>query len=480
MRRLPVVAIVGRPNVGKSSLFNRLLGKKVAIIDDTAGVTRDRIVQEADLDDHTVLLVDTGGVDTTGRVHEFAKETTEQAKRAMDEADVIVFVVDGKEGVTPLDEEVARILRKWKKPVIVAVNKVDEPFMEDLIYDFYRLGFEEVIPISAIHKIGIPTLIEKILEKLPEELKEAARREYEKKERREKAERLISGEETEELHKLSEDLAAGKEYEIEEEEKEPIKVAIVGRPNMGKSTLLNALVGEERAIVSDVPGTTRDAIDTYVKIGDDEFIFIDTAGIRRRGKIKDIEYYSYLRALDAIDRADVVVLLVDAEEGPTDRDAKIAGIALEKFKPIIIAVNKIDKLKSEKDWERIHRELDLTFDFIPYAPRVFISAKERKGLKELLKQIKDVYRQYTKKVRTGEFNRVLQKLMEIHQPPVYKNKIVKIYYGTQVKTKPPTFLLFSNYPEGIPKSFRRFLENRIREAFGFNKIPIRIVFKKRS
>ena len=479
MRRLPVVAIVGRPNVGKSSLFNRLLGKKVAIIDDTPGVTRDRIVQEADIDGHRVILVDTGGV-VEKDAHQFAKETTEQAKRAMEEADVIVFVVDGQEGITPLDQEVARLLRKWKKPVILAVNKIDEPFMEDNIYEFYQLGFDEVIPLSTIHKIGVPTLKEKIIEKLPPELKEAAKKEQEKVERMEKAERLISGEEAEELASLQETLERGEEYEIEEEEKEPIKVAIVGRPNMGKSTLLNALVGQERAIVSDVPGTTRDAIDTYVKIGDDEFIFIDTAGIRRRGKIKDIEYYSYLRALDAIDRADVVVLLIDAEEGPTERDAKIAGIALEKFKPIIIAVNKIDKLKSQQDWERIHRELDLVFDFIPYAPRVFISAKERKGLKELLKQIKDLYSQYTKKVTTGKFNRVLRELMEIHQPPVYKNKVVKIYYGTQVKTKPPTFLLFSNYPEGIPKSFRRFLENRLREAFGFNKIPIRIVFKKRT
>ena len=479
MKRLPVVAIVGRPNVGKSSLFNRLLGRKVAIIDDTPGVTRDRVVQEADIDEHRVILVDTGGV-VDKDAHQFAKETTEQAKRAMEEADVIVFVVDGKEGLTPLDEEVARLLRRWKKPVILAVNKIDEPFMEDRVYDFYKLGFEELIPISTIHKIGIPTLKEKIVEKLPKELREEARKAYRKEELLKEREALISGEDREGLSSLQDTLEKGEEFVLEEEEKEPIKVAIVGRPNMGKSTLLNALVGEERAIVSDVPGTTRDAIDSYVKVGDDEFIFIDTAGIRRRGKIKDIEYYSYLRALDAIDRADVVVLLVDAEEGPTERDAKIAGVALEKFKPLIIAVNKIDKLKSQKDWERLHRELDLTFDFVPFAPRVFISAKEKKGLKELLKQVKELYKQYTKKITTGKFNRVLKELMELHQPPVYKNKIVKIYYGTQVKTKPPTFLLFSNYPEGIPKSFRRFLENRLREAFGFNKIPIRIVFKKRQ
>ena len=477
MKRLPVVSIVGRPNVGKSSLFNRLVGEKLAIIDDTPGITRDRITREVNLGDIRVVLVDTGGVvpDATG----MEKLVTEQAKRAIEEADVLVFVVDAKEGITPLDLEVARILRKQKKPVIVAVNKVDEPYQENLVYDFYSLGFDNVIPISAVHKIGIPTLIEEIEKHLPENLKEIAKKEAKKVAKREKVMSAISGENEKELEIMREKASKNEDYIEEEAEEEPIKVAIVGRPNMGKSTLLNALVGEERAIVSEIPGTTRDAIDSYVKIGDTEFIFIDTAGIRRRGKIKDVEYYSYLRALSAIDRADVVVLLMDALERPTDRDAKVAGIGLEKFKPIIIAVNKIDKLQSQKSWERLHRELDLNFDFIPYAPRVFISAKEKKGLDELLRQIKDLYRQYTKKVRTGEFNRALKELMEIHQPPVYKNKVVKIYYGTQVKTKPPTFLLFSNYPEGIPKSFRRFLENRLREKFGFNKIPIRIVFKKR-
>ncbi|WP_456426679.1 ribosome biogenesis GTPase Der [Desulfurobacterium sp.] len=476
MKRLPVVAIVGRPNVGKSSLFNRLLGKKAAIIDDTPGVTRDRIVQEADIDDHTVILVDTGGVDTSGEG--FSASVTKQAERAMDEADVIVFVIDGQEGITPLDEEVARILRKWKKPIIVAVNKIDEPFMEHLAYDAYKLGFEEVIPMSTIHKIGIPTLKEKVIEKLPEELKESAKSRFREKENAEKVNRIITGDDVEGLEKIAEALEEEKEIEVRENT-EPPKIAIIGRPNMGKSTLLNALVGEERAIVSDIPGTTRDAIDSYVEIDGKEYIFIDTAGIRRRGKIKDIEYYSYLRALDAIDRADIVILLIDAEEGATERDAKIAGIALQKYKPIIIAVNKIDKIENRKEWEKLQSRLDMVFDFIPYAPRVFISAKEKKNLKELFKQIDDIYKQYTKKVRTGEFNRALKELMEIHQPPVYKNKIVKIYYGTQVKIKPPTFLLFSNYPEGIPSNFRRFLENRLRERFGFTKIPIRIVFKKR-
>ena len=477
MKRLPVVSIVGRPNVGKSSLFNRLVGEKLAIIDDTPGITRDRITREANLGDIRVVLVDTGGVvpDATG----MEKLVTEQAKRAIEEADVLVFVVDAKEGITPLDLEVARILRKQKKPVIVAVNKVDEPYQENLVYDFYSLGFDNVIPISAIHKIGIPTLIEEIEKHLPENLKEIAKKEAKKVAKREKVMSAISGEDEKELEIMREKASKNEDYIEEEAEEEPIKVAIVGRPNMGKSTLLNALVGEERAIVSEIPGTTRDAIDSYVKIGNTEFIFIDTAGIRRRGKIKDVEYYSYLRALSAIDRADVVVLLMDALERPTDRDAKVAGIGLEKFKPIVLAVNKIDLLKSQKDWELLHKDLDLVFDFIPYAPRVFISAKEKKGLDELLKQIKSLYEQYSKRITTGVFNRTLQKIMEVHQPPVYRNKVVKIYYGTQVATKPPTFVLFSNYPEGIPNSFKRFLENRFRESLGFTKIPLRLVFKKR-
>jgi len=477
VKRLPVVSIVGRPNVGKSSLFNRLVGEKLAIIDDTPGITRDRITREANLGDIRVVLVDTGGVvpDATG----MEKLVTEQAKRAIEEADVLVFVVDAKEGITPLDLEVARILRKQKKPVIVAVNKVDEPYQENLVYDFYSLGFDNVIPISAIHKIGIPTLIEEIEKHLPENLKEIAKKEAKKVAKREKVMSAISGEDEKELEIMREKASKNEDYIEEEAEEEPIKVAIVGRPNMGKSTLLNALVGEERAIVSEIPGTTRDAIDSYVKIGDTEFIFIDTAGIRRRGKIKDVEYYSYLRALSAIDRADVVVLLMDALERPTDRDAKVAGIGLEKFKPIVLAVNKIDLLKSQKDWELLHKDLDLVFDFIPYAPRVFISAKEKKGLDELLKQIKSLYEQYSKRITTGVFNRTLQKIMEVHQPPVYRNKVVKIYYGTQVATKPPTFVLFSNYPEGIPNSFKRFLENRFRESLGFTKIPLRLVFKKR-
>ncbi|SNR86982.1 ribosome biogenesis GTPase Der [Desulfurobacterium atlanticum] len=476
MKRIPVIAIVGRPNVGKSSLFNRLIGKQVAIIDDTPGVTRDRVVQEADIDEHTVLLVDTGGIDTSSEG--FAESITSQAKKAMEEADLIVFVVDGQEGITPLDEEAARILRKWKKPIIVVVNKIDEPFMDHLIYDAYKLGFEEVIPLSTIHKIGVPTLKEKILEKLPENLKEAAKNRYIEKTESEKINRIISGDDVEKLEEIIENLEEEKEVEVKET-KEPPKVAIIGRPNMGKSTLLNALVGEERAIVSDIPGTTRDAIDSYVNINGKEYVFIDTAGIRRRGKIKDIEYYSYLRALDAIDRADIVVLLIDAEEGPTERDAKIAGIALQKYKPIIIAVNKIDKIDNQKEWERLQRNLEMVFDFIPYAPKVFISAKEKKNLKNLLKEIDELYTQYTKKVKTSEFNRALKELMEIHQPPVYRNKPVKIYYGTQVKIKPPTFLLFSNYPEGIPNHFRKFIENKIRDWFGFSKIPVRIVFKKR-
>jgi len=461
--RLPVVSIVGRPNVGKSSLFNRLARERVAIVDDTPGVTRDRIEREVNLGDYRVLLIDTGGV--VASAEGMVKETVKQAKRAMEEADVIVFVVDGREGVTPLDEEVASILRKWKKPVVVAVNKVDEPFMESLSHEFYSLGFEKVVPVSALHKVGIPTLIDKVVQSLPDELRESARLYKVQAERAERLEEALRTGDVPEKPEAVQGL--------------PIRVAIVGRPNTGKSTLLNAITGEERAIVSDVPGTTRDAIDSQVTLDRTDFVFIDTAGIRRRGKIKDLEYYSYLRALSAMDRADVVVLLIDAGEGPTDRDAKIAGMALEKFKPLVIAVNKVDLIEGERKWKNLHRELDMTFDFVRFAPRVFLSAKKKQGLKELIQQVKDLYSQYSSRVTTGRLNRVLEEVLSRHQPPVYRNKTVRIYYGTQVGVKPPTFLLFSNYPEGVTKAFRRFLENSLRQTLGFTKVPLRIVFKKR-
>jgi len=476
MKRLPVVAIVGRPNVGKSSLFNRLIGKRVAIVENVPGITRDRIVHEANVNGYEVLLVDTGGVDTSREA--LKRKVLEQANEAMREADVIVFVVDGREGINPLDEEVARILRKWKKPVIVAVNKVDEPFMEDVKYEAYRLGFDRVIGISTIHKIGIEELKEAIVESIPEELKEFSRVRAEEERESENVESAIeSGGKA--LADIVRNLEEGKEVPVKAPVEEPVKVAIVGRPNMGKSTLFNAILGRERAIVSEIPGTTRDAIDSYVNIGGKEYVFIDTAGIRRRGKIKDIEYYSFLRSVDAIERADVVILLLDATEGITERDTKIAGLALKEFKPVILAVNKVDAV-DRNQIDRLKRELEMSFDFIPYAPRVFISARTGEGIDKLLKFVDELYEQFTKRVKTGEFNRAVKEILNVHQPPVYRGKAVKIYYGTQVKVKPPTFLLFSNYPEGITKSFRKFLENRLRRRFGFSSIPIRLIFKKRG
>ncbi len=477
MKRLPVIAIVGRPNVGKSSLFNRLIGKRVAIVEDTPGITRDRIVYEADINGHAVLLVDTGGVDISKE--NLKRKVTEQAKEAMKEADIIIFVIDGREGVNPLDEEVARILRKWNKPVIVAVNKIDEPFMEDRIYEAYKLGFNKVIGISTIHKIGIEKLKEEIIDMIPQELKEFSKNVAESEQKEKSIESLLSSETGSEVSSISEAIEREEEIPVFSPPEEPIKVAIIGRPNMGKSTLFNAIIGKERAIVSEIPGTTRDAIDSYVEINGKEYIFIDTAGIRRRGKIKDVEYFSYLRSLDAIERADIVILLLDATEGVTERDTKVAGLAFEKYKPIILAVNKIDMIKDKNSFEKIKRELEMNFDFIPFSPRIFISALEGEGIEELFYWINRLYDQYTKKVKTSDFNKLIGELMRVHQPPVYKGKNVKIFYGTQVKVKPPTFLLFSNYPEGIPKSFRRFLENRIRKHFGFDNIPIRVVFRKK-
>ena len=492
--RLPVISIVGRPNVGKSSLFNRLISKRAAIIDNTPGVTRDRIIKEADILDHKVLLVDTGGIDNKDTKDEIAKKVREQALRAIDESDLILFVVDGQTGLTDLDKDVAKILRKkGADKVILLVNKIDEPFMEDLVYEFYKLGFKEVIPISTIHNLGIETLKEKILEKLPKELKEYAKKVYEEEEKQKKLEKVVTGEDIETLEKIEDALSKGEEFDFEtdleekvekkKEEKDkkevPIKVAIVGRPNMGKSTLLNALAKDERVIVSNVPGTTRDAIDTLVEINGNKFLFIDTAGIRKRSEMKDIDYYSYLRALDAIDRADVVVVVTDGKQGITTKDAKIIGLALEKHKPIIIAVNKTDLLNSQKEWEKLEDSIDLNLDFIKHAPKVFISAKEGKNLDELIRKIKEVYKQANTKVKTSKFNKILWDIQKAVYPPTYRGKPIKLYYGTQIKKNPPTFLIFTNYPEGIPKSYIRYLENKLREHLGLKNVPIRLIFRKR-
>jgi len=493
--RLPVISIVGRPNVGKSSLFNRLISKRAAIVDNAPGVTRDRIIKEADILDHKVLLVDTGGIDTKATKDEIAKKVKDQALKAIDESDLILFVVDGKTGLTDLDKEVAKILRKkGADKVILLVNKIDEPFMEDLVYEFYKLGFKEVIPVSTIHNLGIETLKEKILEKLPQSLKEYAHRAYLEEEKKKKLEKVITGEDIETLEKIENALAKNEDFDFEkdlesqedrEEKKEkdasqvPIKVAIVGRPNMGKSTLLNALAKEERVIVSDVPGTTRDAIDTLVEIDGQKYLFIDTAGIKKRSEMKDIEYYSYLRSLDAIDRADVVVVVTDGKQGITTKDAKIIGLALEKYKPIVIAVNKTDLLNSQKEWEKLEDSLDLNLDFIKHAPKVFISAKEGKNLSALLESIKKLYKQANIKVKTSKFNKILWDIQKAVYPPTYKGKPIKLYYGTQIKKNPPTFLIFTNYPEGIPKSYVRYLENQLRKHLGLENVPIRLIFRKR-
>ncbi len=476
MKRLPVVAIVGRPNVGKSSLFNRLIGKRFAIVGNQVGITRDRLIRESDIDNYRVILVDTGGIAEGKGIQ---REIVYQTQQAIDESDVLVFVVDGREGINPLDLEIASMLRRQSKPVIVAVNKVDEPYMEDYIHDVHRLGFKDVIPISTIHKIGIENLKERIIRYIPDELKEFSKKSFEFEHSTEKAEEILSGSDLQSLENIKKRIENGEEVEVLGKPTETISVAIVGRPNVGKSTLLNTVIGEKRAIVSDVPGTTRDAVDSYVRLGSDNYLFIDTAGIRRRGKIKDIEYYSYVRSIEAVDRADVVVLLISAIDGPTDVDKRIAGIALERFKPIILAVNKTDLLKSDRDWRNLRERMDFMFDFIPFSPKVFISAMKVQGISELLSNIKKLYTEYTMQVRTSDLNRLLKRIMSIHQPPVYRAKIVKIFYGTQVRVKPPTFLLFSNYPEGIPKAFRRFIENKLRENFGFHDIPLRIVFKKR-
>ncbi|MEZ0323191.1 MAG: ribosome biogenesis GTPase Der [Hydrogenothermaceae bacterium] len=433
------VAIIGRPNVGKSSLFNRIIGKRKSIVEDIPGVTRDRIISTADWRGVKFEIVDTGGYITDDQ-DKFAPYIRKQVEKELDLSDMFVFVVDGRQGLIELDREIANILRRTQKPVIVAVNKIDDPEKEKLAYEFYELGFENVIPISTIQKLGVADLLDKIYEYIPE---------YEK--------------------------------EIEEQEEETdqdyIKVAIVGKPNAGKSSLLNAILGEERALVSDIPGTTRDTIDTIFEKDGDRYLFIDTAGIRKRSKVEyGVEFFSVGRSIEAIERADVVVLVIDATEGATEQDTKIAGLIQNRYKPAVIVLNKIDKL-NQKELEKAIQKTKEKLYFLDYAPIVLTSTVKRIGINELLKKIKEVYLQAFKRVSTGQLNRAIKQITSLRQPPSYQGKPLKIYYATQLDGKPPAFLLFVNKKEGFKKNYLRFLENNLRTILGFENSPIKLILR---
>ena len=433
-----VVAIVGRPNVGKSTLFNKLIGDRLSIVKNEPGVTRDRLYRETEWSGKEFLLVDTGGLEP--RTNDFMmSKIKQQAQVAIDEADVIIFLVDGKAGITGLDEDVANVLRKQDKKVVVAVNKIDN-YMRDQenILEFYALGFEEVIGISGEHKTNLGDLLDAVVEKFDDE------------------------------------------KEVEEEDS--LKIAILGRPNAGKSSLVNKLLNEERSIVSDIAGTNRDAIDSSLKYDGDKFTLIDTAGIRRKSKVEDsIEYYSVLRAVKSIKRADVCVLMLDATELLTDQDKRVAGLIYEERKPIIIAVNKWDLI--EKNNNSVKEFTDLVkadLPFLDYAPIVTISALTGKRTVNILEQARFINEEYHKKITTGLLNQILAEIIAQNPVPTRKGRAVKINYATQVSQAPPKFVFFSNNPDLIHFSYQRYIENKLREYFGFEGCPIDIVFNRKN
>ena len=434
----PVVAIVGRPNVGKSTLFNRIIGTRLAIVEDKPGVTRDRIYGTGEWMGTSFSIIDTGGIEIDGE-DEILKSVRMQAELAIEEADAIVFMVDAKAGMTASDYEVAQMLYKAGKPVILAVNKVDNLKRQEDIYEFYSLGFGDPIPVSGAHGVGIGDLLAAIVDKLPEKEEEPY------------------GEDT-------------------------IRVALIGRPNVGKSSLVNAILGEERVIVSDVAGTTRDAIDTPFEKDGQKFVLIDTAGMRKRGKVyESTEKYSVMRAMQAIERADVVLVVINAEEGIIEQDKHIAGYAHEAGKASIFVINKWDAIeKDDKTMQQFTRSIRDHFLFMTYAPLVFVSAKTKQRLNRLLPLVVEVSEQHAMRVPTNLLNDVISDAVAVNPPPSDKGRKLRINYATQVSVKPPTILLFVNDPELMHFSYERYLENRIRDAFRFEGTPIRLFTRKKS
>lgn len=433
----PVVAIVGRPNVGKSTIFNRIVGERVSIVEDVPGVTRDRIYSSGEWLNQEFSIIDTGGIDIGDEP--FLAQIRHQAEIAIDEADVIIFMTSGREGVTSADEEVAKILYRSETPVVLAVNKVDNPEMRTDIYDFYALGFGEPVPISGSHGIGLGDLLDEVIGHFPK----------------------------------------GGDEEYDED---VIRFSLIGRPNVGKSSLVNSLLGEERVIVSDIAGTTRDAIDTKYTVDGKEYVIIDTAGMRKKGKVyESTEKYSVLRALKAIERSDVVLVVLNAEEGIIEQDKKIAGYAHEAGRAVVIVVNKWDAIeKDDKTMKEFEQKVRDHFLFLDYAPIVFLSAKTKRRVHTLLPMIDMASENHTMRVQTNVLNDVIMDAVAMNPTPTDKGKRLKIYYVAQVAVKPPTFVVFVNEPELMHFSYERFLQNRIRDAFGFEGTPIKIIARARK
>lgn len=434
----PIVAIVGRPNVGKSTFFNNIIGKRISIVDDQPGVTRDRIYADTEWLDRQFTLVDTGGLDPKSN-DPLLVQMRRQVEIAIETADVIIFLTDGKAGVTPVDQEVANFLRKTQKPVLLAVNKIDTPQDEELVLDFYNLAIGAVIGISASHKRGFGDLLDMVVSYFPES-------------------------------------------DVDDKDEHIIKIAVVGKPNVGKSSLVNRILGEERVIVSNIPGTTRDAVDTPFQIDDQRYVIIDTAGIRRKSRINEsLERYSVLRALTAIRRCDVALIMIDATEEATEQDAKIAGLVHEEGKASIIVVNKWDLIpKDDYTMNEFRRRIMQRLGFMSYAPDIFISAKTGQRVNRIIELVNYVYEKYAFRISTGILNECISDAIAITPPPSVKGRRLRIYYSTQVSVKPPTFVLFVNDPKLMHVSYQRYLENYLRQTFGLDGTPIRLLIRQKK
>lgn len=434
----PTVAIVGRPNVGKSTIFNRLAGSRIAIVEDKPGITRDRIYSSSEWLDYNFSIIDTGGIELN---HDdpIIQQTKMQAELAIEEADVIIFIVDGQSGLTNVDKEIALFLYRSRKPVVLAVNKVDNIKMQENVFEFYELNLGEPFPVSGSHGIGFGDLLDAVVLHFPEAVED--------------------------------------NYDSD-----VIRVAVIGRPNVGKSSLVNALLGEERVIVSDIAGTTRDAIDSFISIEGQDFVLIDTAGMRRRGKVYEkTEKYSVLRALKAIEDAEVALIIIDGNEGIIEQDKKIAGYAHEAGRACIFVVNKWDIVeKDDKTMRRFTEDIRDQFQFMSYAPILFLSALTKSRVNQVFPMVIEVAEAYSTRIKTSVLNDVLFDAVALNPPAMVKGKRLKIGYSTQVAVKPPTFVIFANEPEIMHFTYRRYLENKIREAFDFTGTPIHIIIRKKD
>ncbi len=434
----PIVVLVGRPNVGKSTFFNRLTRSKRAIVDDAPGVTRDRLYADVRWDDTVFTLVDTGGF-AGGRQDAMDEQVQGQVRRAMADADAIILMLDGRAGVTPFDSEMLALLRGEQKPVFFAVNKVDGPEHEDRLYEFYALGADRLFPVSAQHGYGVGELLDALAAVLPTDA-------------------------------------------APDEEREAVRVAVVGRPNVGKSSLINRLLGEDRLLVSETAGTTRDAVDTMLTRGRKTYCLIDTAGIRRRARVsRKLEKFSVVRALKSLDRCDVALILLDASEGLAEQDIRIAGYAEQRGCGCVLLFNKWDLLEKAPGAERrIIGDLRGSARHLSYAPAMTISALTGLRVQKIFRLIDEVYSQYDTRIGTGQLNRILEQALAYNEPSLYRGRRLRFYYATQVSTRPPTFVFFVSYPEAVHFSYRRYLVNRIREAAGLDRTPVRVYFRKRT